>query len=242
MVGYCCKLRASTLLSMWCSTQKEQGCELHIVGLELNQEDKAPNCNTDKWNGMVDFLSQMTSSDASINIEFNSRTANHLRNDLYVHANEKVETTDFCCRWRDVMNGVVYAKRVKNEQQPIYLTNCRWKKEMKTMALDFLVNPSSSGVARKMAFIVAYKWHHVTVIFQLACTVCMVYYLLDACAWLQMYMYICSTQVWTNLSHHVLEYLRPIFLFDRTSIFYGIFFPLQNELLAMGYYDKVLNP
>lgn len=44
---------------------------------------------------MVDFLSQMTSSDASINIEFNSRTANHLRDDLYVHANEKLKQQTF---------------------------------------------------------------------------------------------------------------------------------------------------
>lgn len=160
---------------MWCSTQEEQGCELHIVGVELNQEDKAPNCNTDRWNGMVDFLSQMTSSDASINIEFNSRTANHLRDDLYVCG---IQMTSCDC----YISASVYC------MYGLLFTGC--------------MRPATDV--------------HV--------------------------LYICSTQVWMNLSHHVPEYLQPIFLFDRTSIFYGIFFPLQNELLAMGYYDKVLNP
>lgn len=34
---------------------------------------------------------------------------------------EKLKQQTFCCRQRDVMNGVVYARRVRDEQQPIYL-------------------------------------------------------------------------------------------------------------------------
>ena len=33
----------------------------------------------------------------------------------------KLKQQTFCCRQRDVMNGVVYARRVRDKQQPIDL-------------------------------------------------------------------------------------------------------------------------